>query len=115
MLSVSILFCRRADRKPDKNLRVCGCHFPNGKENGPCLFEWFKTTPSHPTLPSKQSLDHPYCKVGGKESAVDPNGGAMEEPEDVVRQESRPVKRKVDGAIYSPAALTDEVIRMETR
>ncbi|CAL8253708.1 unnamed protein product [Boreogadus saida] len=34
----------------------------------------------------------------------------MEEPEDVVPQESR----KDEGVIYSPATLCDEVIRMET-
>ena len=38
----------------------------------------------------------------------------MEEPEDVVPQESCPVNRKDEGAIYSPARLSDEVIRMET-
>ena len=38
----------------------------------------------------------------------------MEEPEDVVPQESCPVNRKDEGVIYSPARLSDEVIRMET-
>ena len=113
------MFCRWADREPNKNSRVCGCHFPNGKEKGPCLFQWSKTTPSQPTNTYSQSpdhADHTYCKVAGSETAVEPNpgpnGGGMKEQEDVVFQDSRPVSGNT--MVYPPTGLTDDVIRMET-
>ena len=95
-------------------MRVRGCHFPDGKGKGPSLFRWSKTNPSHPTYTNSQSpdhTDHTYCKVAGWPNPG-PDRGDMEEPEDVVCQECRPVSGNT--MVYSPAGLTDDVIWMET-
>lgn len=141
---MTILFYRRADREPNTNDRVCSCHFPSGRDDGPSIFQWSKTTtPSRPTSSSSPG-DHNYCKV-----VVDPDQGITEEriqePEDMVpqdswllegvemdldpdlgltggvmedeavAQDSRPGPSTLSRPpIYPPAGLSDEVIRMET-
>lgn len=123
----AILFCRRADREPNPNDRLCGCHFPNGRDDGPSVFQWSKTTThSHPTSSSSSSPgDHTYCKV-----VMDPNRGItgkrIQEQEDMVEmdldpedeavaQDSRPFASTLSRPpLYPPAGLSDEVIRMET-
>lgn len=67
--------------------------------------------PNHPIRTSSQfpdHTDHTYCKVAGSETAAEPNpepnGGEMEESEDVICQESRPVSG--NSIVYSPAGLT---------